>query len=97
MIHTQEPWEIQKGNIGPYIMAKDGNGGTVTIAQVFQRGIANCETDGNARLMKAAPKMYGVLNSLEQYARRSGETIPYIDDVLKILAEVEGKEGEDGS
>ena len=66
MIHTKEPWEIQKGNIGPYIMAKDGNGSTVAIAQVFQRGLARHEALGNARLMKAAPKMYQALKELEK-------------------------------
>ena len=105
MIHTKEPWEIQKGNIGPYIMAKDGNGGTVAIAQVFQRGIANCETDGNARLLKAAPKMYEAIKSFQHLLNVKVEGIGQFAAMASVsfqklsqaLAEVEGKEGEDGS
>jgi len=64
MIYTQEPWEIQNGNTDSYIIAKDGNGKHVTVAQVFQRGIAGCETKGNACLMKAAPKMFEALQRI---------------------------------
>ena len=109
MIYTQEPWEIQKGNIGPYIISKNVLGGVVPIAQVFQRGIANCETDGNAKLLKGSVKMY---QALDKIARCKGafcldkpEGITQAEEKINImtalaneaLAEVEGKEEEDGS
>lgn len=64
MIYTQEPWEIQNGSTGPYIIAKEGNENHVAIAQLFPRGVAGCETKGNASLAKAAPKMYGLLRQI---------------------------------
>jgi len=63
MIYTQEPWEIHNGSTSLYIVAKDGNGNHVTVAQVFPRGIAGCETKGNALLVKAAPKMLEALEA----------------------------------
>lgn len=48
MIYTKEPWEIRNGSMGPYILAKDGNERSVTIAQFFKQGVAGCETMGNA-------------------------------------------------
>ena len=105
MIYTQEPWEIQKGNIGPYIISKNVLGGVVPIAQVFQRGVDNCETDGNARLLKAAPKMYRALkeiielmdNPIEPFEKFEPIATPVFNRTRKTLAEVEGKEEEDGS
>ena len=105
MIYTQEPWGIQKGNIGPYIISKNVLGGVVPIAQVFQRGIDNCETDGNARLLKGAPKMYGALkeiielmdNPIESFEKFEPIATPVFNRTRKTLAEVEGKEEEDGS
>jgi len=109
MIYTQEPWEIRNGSTGPYILAKDGNGNHVTVAQVFPRGIAGCETKGNAGLVKAAPKMYGALKAQHQaidilfamlierdktfFPSKSGQPWEAIVEGNKALAEVEGKEG----
>jgi len=101
MIYTQEPWEIQNGSTGPYIIAKEGNGNHVAIAQVFPRGIAGCETKGNARLVKAAPKMYEALLEICRTYRIEPDGKPENWDargqhgwaiVLKALAEVEGGE-----
>ena len=91
MIYTKEPWEIDNGGTGAYIIAKDGNGNHVTVAQVFPQGVVDCETEGNASLIKAAPKMYEVLKEIEDITH---------DPIAKaaagkILAEVEGKEDED--
>jgi len=95
MIYTKEPWEIQNGSTGPYIIAKDGNGKHVTVAQFFSRGIAGCETKGNARLAKAAPKMYEALESLVFYMQQDG--VPWsqlkteVEKAKQALAEVEGE------
>jgi len=88
MIYTQEPWEIKSGNSGYYIIAKDGNGNHVTVAQFFSRGVAGCETRGNALLAKAAPKMYEALKEIQDT-----RICPYTF-IDKVLAEVEGKEDE---
>jgi len=90
MIYTQEPWEIQNGSTGPYIIAKDGNGKHVTVAQFFSRGLAGCETKGNVNLGKVAPKMY---EALKEFQDTQSCSFGLID---KILAEVEGKGEEDG-
>ena len=63
MIHTQEDWKLQNGINVYYIIAKDGDN-HVAVALVFPRGIAGCETKGNALLMKAAPKMYEALERI---------------------------------
>jgi len=107
MIYTKEPWEIRNGSTGPYILAKDGNGNHVTVAQVFPRGVAGCETQGNAGLVKAAPKMYGALLKVREIinafngmlvARSSDDGIVGALDSLfdnpvfeEALAEVEGE------
>ena len=104
MIYTQEPWEIQNGSIGPYIIAKDGNGNHVTVAQIFSRGVADCETKGNARLVKAAPKMYEALvkygsalmflegNFKERFSKTELESLQQAyRKGFEVLAEVEGK------
>jgi len=90
VIYTQEDWKLQNGNLGYYIIAKNGDN-HVTIAQVFPRGIAGCETKGNALMAKAAPKMYEALKEIEDITH---------DPIAKAaagkaLAEVEGKGGED--
>lgn len=110
MTHTKEPWEIKNGSTGPYIIGKDDKENHVAIAQVFPRGVSGCETLGNARLMKAAPKMYEVLKVLCRQVPKSSirdcpadiSSLPCVcgwhdamDTANEILAEVEGKEGED--
>ena len=90
MIYTQGTREIQKGNGSYYIIAKDGDN-HVAVAQFFSRGIAGCETKGNALMAKAAPKMYEALKEIEDITH---------DPIAKAaagkaLAEVEGKGGED--
>jgi len=82
MIHTQEPWEVQNGSTGPYIIAKDGDN-HVAVAQFFSRGIAGCETKGNVRLGKAAPKMYEAL-------REANEYIAELKKAIKDTCEDEG-------
>jgi len=108
MIYTKEPWEIRNGSTGPYIIAKDGNGNHVTVAQVFPRGVAGCETKGNAGLVKAAPKMYGALRKAKETIKawyniggaKDWDVYDCLSPEMKVineaLAEVEGKEGEDG-
>jgi len=109
VIYTQEDWKLQNANSGYYIIAQDGNEGHVAIAQVFPRGTAGCETKGNALLMKAAPKMYEALKKVADIEQTAGKVCSlcggYLDHkegclfVLaeQALAEVEGKEGEDGT
>jgi len=106
MIYTKEPWEIQNGSTGPYIIAKDGNGKHVTVAQVFPRGVAGCETKGNAGLVKAAPKMYGKLKTLKTLLQDEGvkvlaQGLPnqvglevVFEGIDEVLAEVEGEEND---
>jgi len=112
MIYTQEPWEVQNGNgnLGYYIIAKDGDN-HVAVAQVFPRGIAGCETKGNALLMKAAPKMHQALKAQHEaidilfamlierdksfFPSKSGRPWEAIRQGNEALAEVEGKEVED--
>jgi len=77
MIYTKEPWEIDNGGTGAYIIAKDGNGNHVTVAQVFPQGVVDCETEGNASLIKAAPKMYQRLRTLKTLLQ---------DQDVKVLA-----------
>lgn len=67
MIHTKEPWEIQRGSSNTYIVAKDEHGDTTAIALVFPRGVAGCETEGNASLMVAAPNQHKALLDIKQY------------------------------
>lgn len=101
MIYTKEPWEIRKNTSNTYILAKDGNGNTVTIASVFPRGIAGCEAEGNAYLMKVAPKMAkalkGIRDFLVEYRRVVNERSnwPILNEMNEALAEVEGKGEED--
>lgn len=99
MIYTKEPWEIQNGSTGYYIIAKDGDN-HVAVAQIFPRGMAGCETKGNAGLMKAAPKMYEALKLawtlIAPQCHHS--TVKTVADICsKALAEAEGKEGEDAN
>jgi len=112
MIYTKEPWEIHNGSTSLYIIAKDGNGNHVTVAQVFPRGVAGCETKGNARLIEAAPKMYQALTKANLIIKTFNELLlrhepdsnivgvldGLFDDTVfeEALAEVEGKEGEHG-
>lgn len=106
MIYTKEPWEIRKNTSNTYILAKDGNGNAVTVACVFPRGIAGCETEGNANLMKAAPKTAEALQAsksvLLDIQQRESKTSFHgqrvasdCGEAIKVideaLAEVEGK------
>ena len=94
MIHTQEDWKLQNGINVYYIIAKDGDN-HVAVALVFPRGIAGCETKGNALLMKAAPKMYEELKKAYDMGLFDGYDDEQFDAVKQILAEVEG--GNDGN
>jgi hypothetical protein len=101
MIHTKEPWEIRNGSAGPYITAKDDKGNHVAIAQVFPRGLAGCETKGNACLMKAAPKMAEALEDIIAQAEKTHLMLgPDLADSIRVfgkqaLAEAKGEEAED--
>lgn len=95
MIHTQEPWEIRKSQFAIYIVSKDGNGKIVTVGCAFPRGVAGCETEGNAYLLKAAPKMAEALKEmLVDWQSGNIEIEPKTRELIdKALAEAEG-EGE---
>lgn len=93
MIHTKEPWEIHKGSFVTYILAKDVNGHLVNVASVSPRGVAGCETKGNARLMKVAPKMFRKLEEIAKLMADFEMNKIKRDEIEAILAEARG-EGE---
>lgn len=96
MIHTETPWEIQKGT-NTYIVAKGEHGDSTAIALVFPQGIAGCETSGNAQLMKLAPRMFELLahpsGGIHKTDNPKMVWIRFLEDEYnQILAEVGGKQ-----
>jgi hypothetical protein len=107
MIHTETDWRISKGTTATFILAKDVNGHDVTVAAVYPQGVAGCEMEGNANLIKAAPKMAEALKAQHEaidmlfamliqrdktfFPSKSGQPWEAMVQGNQALAEAEGK------